>query len=244
MWIIGHVIALTAVIGFALLGIWQVQRHNERRQLDATLEARLVAPPASLEELEATYGAEPEGLQYRRAIVTGTFLLDEEVILQARSLNGRSGHEVLTPLELSDGTAMIVDRGWVPIDVAGPPVPSAEPPSGEVTVVGYLRTRQVRGSLGPVDPAGVELDRISRVDVDRLQEQVEPPLQPMWLQLADQQPASANEFPLIVAPPQPGDGPPHLSYAGQWAAFAVVVAVAYPILLVRTARRRTGRNPQ
>lgn len=238
VWIIGHLVALTALIGFLMLGMWQLQRHDERRAFDSRVAVRIDAPAVPLDDLVDRSGAVTD-VEYREAVLVGSYLVDEEVILQARSLGGRSGHEVLTPLLLADGTAVIVDRGWVPIDVAGPPVAGAEPPPGEVTVTGYVRAPQVRSGLGPVDPAEGELDRISRVDVERLASQVDAPLQPLWVQLATQVPPQ-EEFPLVTDPPEPGGGPPHLSYAVQWFVFAAIVAVAYPVLISRTARRAEG----
>ncbi len=236
IWLIGHLIALGAVVGFVILGFWQLSRHDDRAQLDAALEARLTMEPASLDALQQEAGQGSSTIEYRPVRVTGTYLIDEEVILQARSLDGRSGHEVLTPLLLDDGGAVVVDRGWVPIDVVGPPVVGAEPPASRVEVTGYVRLPQLRRGLGPVDPAEGELDRISRVDIARLQAQIDTPLREVWIQLSAQAPPQV-ELPLVVDPPQPGGGPPHLAYAVQWFAFAGIVVAAYPILLRRNARR-------
>lgn len=248
VWIIGHLVALTAVIAFVLLGMWQLDRHQDRQAFDARIASRIAAPAEPLAVLLA--GATVDDVEYRQAIVEGTYLVDDEVILQARTLGGRSGHEVLTPLQLADGTAVIVDRGWVPIDVAGPPVEVAAPPEGLVAVTGYVRTPQVRSGLGPIDPPDGRLDRISRVDVGRIATQVQVPLLPLWIQLASQSPPQTGELPLVTEAPQPGGGPPHLSYAVQWFAFAAVVLIAYPVLMIRTARRAAdeqggaGRVPQ
>jgi surfeit locus 1 family protein len=242
VWMIGHLIALTAVIGFVLLGMWQLDRHQARQAFDARIADRIDTPAALLDDLLGP--AAIADVEYRMAIAEGSYLVDDEVILQARTLGGRSGHEVLTPLLLADGNAVIVDRGWVPIDVEGPPVVGAEPPEGRVTVTGYIRTPQVRSGLGPIDPAEGRLDRISRVDVARLASQVNAPLLPLWIQLASQVPSQASPLPLVTAPPQPGGGPPHLSYAVQWFAFAAVVLIAYPILMVRTARRSAEEDTE
>lgn len=236
VWLVGHIVALVATVGFALLGMWQLDRHDERSRLDSALEARLSVAPVALDALVQDTGGAPSAMEYRRVVLAGTYVVAEEVILQARSLDGRSGHEVLTPLVVGDGSAVIVDRGWVPIDTLGPPVAVAAPPDGQVEVVGYVRQTQVRSGLGPVDPPDGRLDRISRVDLARLQAQTDLELQEVWVQLAEQVPPQEG-LPLLVAPPQPGEGPPHLSYAMQWFAFAGIVLVSYPVLLYRTARR-------
>ncbi len=232
VWLVGHLVALAAVVGFVFLGLWQFDRHEVRRGLDAVLTARLELPPAELTDVVG----DPAAAEFRPVVVRGSYRPADEVILQARSHEGRSGHEVLTPLVLADGSAVIVDRGWVPIDVEGPPVVGAEAAALDVEVEGYVRLSQRRTGLGPVDPADGVLDRVARVDLDRLQQQIDLPLLGFWVQLRSQEPSQA-EFPLPVEPPRPGEGPAHLSYAVQWFAFAAIVAIAYPILLRRTARR-------
>jgi surfeit locus 1 family protein len=244
VWIVGHLVVLVAVVGFAMLGLWQLERHRDRAALDTRLEDRLVAAAVPIEELTPAMSADPSGVEYRPVVAVGEYLVGDEVILQARSLAGVSGHEVLTPLLLADGTAVVVDRGWVPIDAVGPPVTGATPPSGEVTVTGFLRRTQERASLGPFDPAEGRLERLSRVDVARLGEQIDTPLLPMWMHLTEQTPEQTTPLPRRIPPPEPGDGPPHLSYAVQWWVFAAVVAIGYPVLLNRTARRRPTRRTE
>ncbi|MDQ3782854.1 MAG: SURF1 family protein [Actinomycetota bacterium] len=239
VWIVGHLLALTAVVGFVLLGQWQLRRHQERGLLDDRIRARVADEPRPLAELVAELGTDGAALDLRPATAAGTYRPQDEVILQARTLNGRSGNEVLTPLDLGDGSAVLVDRGWVPLDVVGPPVEGAEVPSGPVTVAGYLRPTQTRSGFGPVDPATGVLERVIRVDLDRLQQQIDLDLGEVYLVLAEQSPAQAGDFPIALPAPQPGGGPPHLSYAVQWFAFAGVVLVGYPILL----RRRAGHRP-
>lgn len=233
-WIVGHVLALVAIVGFVNLGFWQLRRHDERSNTNAVMSERLSLPARSLTELVAELGEDPELLEFRLAEASGRYLPSEEVILQARTLDGRSGHDVLTPLLVGD-RAVIVDRGWVPIDASDPPVAGAEPPSGEATVIGILRPGQVRRGLGPVDPETGELERVSRVDIGRLQQQIEPELYPFYLLLQEQSPAQAASLPVPQDPPRPDAGP-HLSYAVQWFVFAVIAAVGYPVLLARTAR--------
>ncbi len=232
-WLVGHLVALVAIVLFVTLGFWQYSRHQDRSALDARLEQRLAAEPLTL---ESALELDVADVELRRVAVTGTYLPEEEVILQARSLNGRSGHNVVTPLLTENGIAVLVNRGWVPIDTAGPPVAEAPPPAGQVAVVGVARKTEIRGSLGPVDPAEGLLGRISRVDIDRLAGQISSPVAPFYLQLVE--PAQNAAFPLTLPTPEPGGGAPHLSYAVQWVLFAGVVFVGYPLLMRSTARKR------
>ena len=232
-WIAGHLLLVVTVIGFINLGYWQLRRHDERRGVNAIMTERMAGLAVALADLVATFGDDPDELEFRRVRVSGTYLMDEEVLWQARTFKGRSGHDVLTPLA-ADGRAVIVDRGWVSIDVLGPPVVGAEPASIEATVTGIVRRGGVRQGLGPVDASAGQLDRISRVDIGRLQQQIEVDLYPFYILLESQSLDQGEGFPLPQDPPTPGAGP-HLSYAFQWFAFAAIAAVGYPLLLVRTA---------
>jgi cytochrome oxidase assembly protein ShyY1 len=237
IWLLGHFVLFASLVLFGVLGLWQLDRHRDRQDLDGRISARLVAEPKLLGELVATHGSDPGDLALRRVIVDGAYLTEDEVIWQARTRSGASGHDVLTPLQTQEGV-IIVDRGWVPIDVDGPPVVGAEPPAGVVRVEGIILEGQTRGSFGPVDPTEGTLERISRVDLARLQRQVEGPLARFYVQLASQTPPQEGGMPLAQIEPVAGSGPPHLSYAVQWFVFAAVALVGYPILLWLTARRR------
>lgn len=236
-WLVGHVVALSAIVLFVILGLWQYSRHQERSALDTLLEIRLAAEPLALSDALVL---PIEDLDLRRVEVTGVFVPEEEVILRSRSYSGRSGHNVITPLATTSGDAVLVNRGWIPLDTPGPPVTDAAPQSGVVTIIGVVRKTEIRGSLGPVDPADGVLQRISRVDIERLSSQVSSPLADFYLQLVE--PADRSAIPLTLPEPVPGGGPPNLSYAVQWCLFAGVVLVGYPLLMRSTARKRDPQD--
>jgi cytochrome oxidase assembly protein ShyY1 len=230
------VVLVVSVVLFVFLGLWQLDRHEDRQALDTQIDSRLTTAAVPLSELLATHGNDPAALALRRVLLEGVYLTSDEVIWQARTRAGASGHDVLTPLETAAGV-VIIDRGWVPIDVEGPPVVGAEPPHGTVTIDGVILEGQTRGSFGPIDPAEGTLDRISRVDLDRLEAQMEGDLAPFYVQLTAQSPPQPGGMPLTQVEPEAGTGPPHFSYAAQWFIFAAVALFGYPILMWRTARR-------
>ncbi len=232
-WLIGHVIVLVAIVSFVNLGLWQLRRHDERTALDDRVAERIVDIPV---DLQSARSLATDDLELRQVAVEGSWDAAREVVLLARTLNGRSGHNVLTPLVVSDGSAVVVNRGWIPIDFEGPPVVGATPPTGDISIVVVARQTEVRRGLGPTDSPDGALDTVSRVDLDRLAAQFPYPLESFYLQLVSPAPEG---FPLVLPLPEPG-GPPHLAYAVQWFAFAGVVAVGYPLLLRSTARKTSS----
>jgi surfeit locus 1 family protein len=238
-WLAGHLLALLAIVVFVNMGLWQIRRLHERQAFNQILTTRTTAPAQTIDELLAEYGSDQDALELRSVVVDGEYNVTDEVILLAQSYNGLSGHHVLTPLELGDGRAVIVDRGWVPIDLDKPGETAFLPPSGPVEVHGVLRKTQVRGRFGPVDPANGLLSQIARVDIARLDQQTKSKLVPVYIELTAQDPAQPGELPAVVPLPQPSEGP-HRGYAIQWFLFTAVVVVGYPILLRRTAESPAG----
>ena len=232
-WLIGHVVALAFAVLFASLGWWQVQRLDERRAFNTALEERLGGPPIPLPAGEDA-AADAGSLEWRRVSVTGTYDPTREVLVIARTNQGRSGHDVLTPLATPSGT-VLVNRGWVPLTEDEAPVAAATPPAAEVTVTGVLRQTQRRGSFGPIDPPDGTLDRVARVDLERLQAQFAD-LYPLWVHLTGQEP-TPGPLPVLQPLPDRTDGP-HLNYAVQWFVFTAIVLVGYPFVLKRNANRR------
>ena len=73
----------------------------------------------------------------------GIFDPGEEVLVRSQVHDGIAGWHVITPLVLADGRAVLVNRGWVPLEMDAVPVPAA-PPSGQVTVTGWVSLTRVR----------------------------------------------------------------------------------------------------
>lgn len=227
-WIGLTLFAIAAVAICVRLGVWQLDRLDGRRESNERYAAGLEAPPEPLESLLAEGGA----LAYRRAVATGRFDPEREVILYGRSLDGRSGNHVLTPLVLDDGRAIIVDRGWVPFEMDEPPVRPASPPGGSVDVTGPLFADQPGGAGD--DDGGDRVTVVRSVDIGAIGDDLPYELVPWFLQMQTRLP-EAGELPVPASPPDLSSGP-HLGYAFQWFAFAAIAGIGYVILVVRQAR--------
>lgn len=228
-WAIGALVAAVAVVGFARLGVWQLERLDGRRALNARAAAHLAGPPRALDDVLGSGG----DVEYRRVEATGTFEPAAEVLVAPRARDGQPGFDVVTPLRLADGRALLVDRGWVPFAVEAPPVSEAPPPEGEVTVTGWLRRTAAAVRWTP--QAGGPVEQTSDVDPTLLGDQVGAPLvQDAYL--VAQTGAARGELPRSVTEPVVDDEGPHLSYAVQWFLFAAVVAIGFPVLVRRAAR--------
>lgn len=245
-WIAIHLLVLTIIVVCVSLAFWQLRRLEQRKAVNARLEQRMNQPVVNLERLLGSAEA-PDGpveqARYRTVRVEGTYDVDEQVVLQSRSFQGRSGNHLLTPLLLSSGEAVLVDRGWVPLPTDDGVLAESAPPAGPVRAEGVLLPSEQRGFLGISDPPPGKVTALPRIDVERLAGQVSYPMYPLYLRLRDQDPANPGPLPEPVPIP-PADEGPHLEYALQWFAFAATALVVYLGLMRREASRRRRADDQ
>lgn len=120
---------------FVALGMWQLNRAQEKEIIRDRILAREMMPVL---ELDAT-AIVTEDQMYRRAAAHGTYLPQFQVFLDNKVHKGQAGYHVLTPLRIRGGDALLlVNRGWASWGLDRQRAPVAEPPSGEVMVSGHL----------------------------------------------------------------------------------------------------------
>ena len=237
---------LLATIGVALLcalfltlGFWQLQRLEQKRAANVLILARMQEPPLTL----SGQALDPEQANLRRATARGTYDYSQEIVLRNRTLNEIPGVHVLVPLRIAGSdAAVLVDRGWIPYEMADP-AQRAEfrDAVGEVEVSGILQQSQKRpGSIAPADPPlgpdRPRLDAWHRVDIPRIQEQIPYPLLPLYLE-EDQAPGEpVRRFPRAEPELALSEGG-HLGYAVQWFAFAGILLGGYVLFFRQRAQR-------
>lgn len=231
-WVLGHVLVIAVCLLFINLGFWQIRRLEERRLENTVMASRLAADPQPVEELIVGAGSDLDSLEFRRATAAGEFAPTEEVLVRSQVNQGLAGWHVITPLVLADGRAVLVNRGWVPLEMDVVPVPAAPPP-GEVTVTGWLGLTRTRQAGGATEPEG-RLTQIARIDIDRLQQQMPFELLPIYISVAE---SEAALLPVAVATPVVTDEGPHLLYAIEWFSFTLISVIGYVFLLRRAVHR-------
>jgi len=232
-WLTATLVVIALALVFVRLGIWQLDRLEGRIEANAVGESRLSAPVVDLADLLAETGEDLETSTYRRVAAVGVFDPGSEVLIRSQVHLGTAGFHVITPLVLEDGTAVLINRGWVPLTLDTVPVSQAPPPGGETTVEGWVELSRERPPLGPTDPETGRLVSMSRVDIERIQDQVGYSLAPVYLVMTGE----GGVLPEPVSPPIFDDEGPHLGYAIQWFGFALVGMVGY-VFLVRSRSKR------
>ena len=229
---LGIVLLIVVMIN---LGFWQLRRLDERREFNAAVEARYDAPPQPLDSV-LTPGTDPDDVQWRPVTAVGTYRPEGTVHIVNRSQNGFAGDNIVVPFDLGDGRVLLVNRGFLPFGEDVPP-----PPSGEVDgdrAPAPLADAALRPALR-LRATGT-LTEAQRVDIPRLQQQVDGELVDMYVDAFASDPADSPALE-PVAKPDLGEGP-HLSYAVQWFIFSVCAAVGW-VLAIRHSAAKRRRTP-
>lgn len=236
-WLLSHLFALSLVVLFVNLGFWQLRRHDEKVDQNATIAARTEAPPVAVGELGVAALDDPDSLRYRPATAEGSYLPGADVVVDNRSNEGLPGAWVLSPLQLDDGRVVVINRGFQGF-VAGA-VDAPAPAAGTVSVTGTLVPWDGRDCGVRRDDAGTAVGSAClRRDV--IEGLLGESVLPVVVQRASSSPADVES--LVPVPlPELDDGP-HRSYAVQWFIFATIGAVGYPLILRRVARDRSRES--
>jgi cytochrome oxidase assembly protein ShyY1 len=224
--------ALMATLAVVMVGLgnWQLDRYHQKSAINDRIDAAARAEPVPVGEVLRMGAAPAPHQRYTRVTATGRYDPRYEILARGRTLDGRVGFEVLTPLLLPGGEALLVNRGWVPPGpnaAAAPPVPPA--PAGEVTVTGAVRLPE--RAVGRVDRLGAHL-QVRRISPAQL--------------------ATALPWPVLggfITIEQDGLTPVPVKYEGtlqnggyalQWWAFAALTLVGFGYLARRQAREIRG----
>lgn len=95
------------------LGLWQLNRAEEKRSMLALEAASAAAPAVPLEQV--LDDIESAATLYTRINLVGEWLPEKQLLWDNRIADGTAGYEVITPFQSSDGNIVLVNRGWVPI---------------------------------------------------------------------------------------------------------------------------------
>ncbi|MFQ5576213.1 MAG: SURF1 family protein [Anaerolineae bacterium] len=233
---------LLVVLGMlvmARLGMWQLDRLEQRRARNAATAHQLSLAPLPL--TGNPLPGQPVDLKHRLATAGGQFDYSRQIVLKLQNWTGPTapdslgapveavGVELITPLVIEGtSTAVLVNRGWIPDAQANPDaIAGFNTPAGTVTVTGrVMLSEALAGERGDSAPPGTPQAEWYRVDIEAIQAQMPYRLLPVYIQQipADGVPAALPfktdlQFDLSEGP--------HMGYAIQWFAFALLLGGGY-----------------
>jgi len=232
------VLLVATLAGAALtagLGRWQLGRAAQKIAVQDALDSRRLLPPLPLAELARTQ-AQAREQEYRAVVVAGRWLPERTVYLDNRPMNGHAGFFAVTPLVLDDGSAVLVQRGWLPRDavdrtkVAAPPLP-AEP----ARVAGRVATSLSRAyQIGSAGSGAIR----QNLDLDAFAAETGLRLRPLAI-VQENGPLTPADGLQRDWPRPAADVQKHYGYAVQWFAMAALIIGLYVwFQLIRPRRLR------
>jgi cytochrome oxidase assembly protein ShyY1 len=239
-WLLFFLAVIVLAYGTWWLGEWQFGRLDDRQARNAVIEENAHDDPVPVGDVLARDEPVAEDEEYTVVEATGTYDVDDALIVRYRTRDGSPGVDVVVPLVTADGTALIVDRGWVATDDPhfDAPEDAPAPPAGEVTVTGWVRAD---GEGGSTDVSDGGMRAISSAAIgDALDREV----YGGFVEMLSEDPAPAES---LEPPEEPDTGEgPHFFYGLQWWFFGVLALGGFGYLAwderqhgPRGERRRT-----
>ncbi|MFN8382722.1 MAG: SURF1 family protein [Anaerolineales bacterium] len=224
---------LLVFLGTALcvrLGIWQLDRLDQRRTFNGQVSSMRAAEMLDLNE---DVPDDIATMEWRAVTVIGEYDFEDQIALRNQYNGDQYGYHLVTPL-LFNGTAVLVDRGWIPADGNSTPADWRKyDEDGTVTVTGQIRLGQGKPAIGGVADAlpknGDPLFVWNNFNLEQVAAQLEFPILGVYVQpnveISDTIP------PIPYQPVVELTEGPHFGYALQWFAFATILFFGYPFYL-------------
>ena len=216
------------------LGEWQFDRLEERQDRNATIERNEKAGADPILEVMAPGRDVTRDTEWRIVEATGTYAVEDTVIVRYRTREGAAGVDVVVPLVLPDGSSVLVDRGWFGTDNRGATSEDVpEPPTGEVTVTGFVR-QDAEG-----DSTQVSDQSTRAVNSAEIAEALDREVLGGWIDLRTESPEAATPLAPVEMPEL--DEGPHFFYGLQWWFFGALAIFGFFYLMYD--EWRGGRGP-
>jgi surfeit locus 1 family protein len=235
-WLIPTLLVFAGTALCIRLGIWQLDRLEQRRAFNAQFESARAQPAVDLNrEKPETI----EEMEWRPVKATGEYDFENQVAVRNQYYGNEYGYHLLTPLQFN-GEAVFVDRGWIPAENNSTPSDWRKyDEAGTVTVSGQIRLGQTKPAIGGVENTlpkdGSRLEVWNNADLAQIAGQMPYPVLPVYIQPAAD--AYDTEPPIPFQPTIELTEGPHFGYALQWFTFAAILFVGYPFFLRKQERK-------
>lgn len=216
---------IIGVFFLSILGVWQIQRAEEKKHILIEMQQRKKSAPVKL-----SFPIDnPSTLRFQRVQLQGKYLSSHQFVLDNQVHQHQVGYNILTPFVLDDSkTVLLVDRGWVPLGRSRAELPSISIDEQSRSIIGavYVPFGEPY-HLGEIDNGETTWPRlIQYLDFEALGDRLKLDLQPITVRLEANQTGGFNtEWPLFAFTPKR-----HLAYAVQWFALALTVLVIFVLL--------------
>ncbi len=214
---------------FIRLGYWQMQRAAEKRSMIQAEHIQATKDPV----LWNAQQRPPN--QYQRIKLIGHFL-SNVFLLDNQHQQHQFGYDVLSPLLLTDGSILLVDRGWLLGDSTRLRFPKVHTPKEFVYPQGSVyfpsKNNWLLGSN--VEIKNKYLAIIENIDTQLISQILQKKVYPFIMRLDKQaENGFVREWPIVSMPAER-----HLAYAFQWLAMAFAILILFIALNLKRANEQ------
>ncbi len=230
---------LVLAYGTWWLGQWQFDRLEDRKASNQIVRTNEHADPAPVEDVLAPGKKVAEDDEWRRVTATGTYAVDDTIIWRYRTPDDAKGVDIVVPLVLADGTAVLVDRGWLQTTSQDEFEDLPAPPTGEVTITGWVRADGTGDSTDVAQVDGYHATRA--LSSTQVADVVEDSLVTGWLHLDTESPSPTTQLRKADLPEL--DNGPHFFYGLQWWFFGILAVAGFFYLMYDERRTQHQAQP-
>ena len=223
--VISTIVILVAVVIMSSLGVWQLQRAEEKSLRIEQIEKRKAEDPLSLGELlKSSDDIRDFPFQlYGKIDPHRYFLVDN------RQFQGQVGYEVLAPVQTNEGL-ILVNLGWVKGTKYRANLPDVSLPKGTLFFQGIVSLPDLNPMISETALADDSWPKvIQQIDLALLESFLQEPLLGFVMLLSpESEEGFVREWQPVAMPPEK-----HLGYAIQWFGLALASLLVY-IFAVRS----------
>ena len=219
-------VTLIMIPSLILLGIWQLNRADQKRFIDSGVNEAQIKTPINLNAVNSN---ELSNEIYRSASISGKYDNNKHYLLDNRTHKGRAGFHVFTPFIFNTNNdnkpkAILVNRGWITYQGSRSNIPDIQVSDNIVQIKGTIKDIGKSIVLNDTSKLSVSYPKIIQsISLKKLSSDLNYPLIPIIIELDK---SETNGF-IREWQPYYGSVDKHIAYAVQWFSMAVVLFILY-----------------
>lgn len=232
---------LTAAVFSAacwFLSQWQFARQAEVVEANQVINLNFELEPVPINEVLTFDQPWTSDLEFRPVVIEGSYLPETKLLIRNRPYDGQPGFLQLVAFEMTNGTIIWIERGWLPTGI------NQDSPDAIPDVDSSFRTViiRLRSSESP-DARQAPTGQLPNIDIPKasLLLTASNVYKQSYGRLATEQPELNRGVDL--GKPQLSEGN-HLSYAFQWIIFGLMALGAVFWNISQDRRRLRGKAPR
>ena len=243
-WWLTTLFVLFGIVLMVGLGIWQIDRRNQRTEYNNLVMEQWDAEPFNINT--DALPSDIVELEYQKILAEGTFDFENQIALNNQFFGEQPGIQLFTPMVLknngdSPAKAVMVARGWVNYEESAV---EEWPRFDEPLLTSIIGLAQETQTLEGESPPAADERVWYRANIEQIGERMPYELLPFFIYQLPEAGRSLDDVPVrINRHPMTHLRSPfmHTSYAIQWFAFALIFGFGYT-QLIRLQERKLARK--